>query len=154
MTIHTGASVTTAGPDIVAGLPKRKPCLLYALQMASRRTSLSWRPWWSWLRDGVHYEFGCLLQRSQTNHPGTGHSASPWSSSGFEVQRAVTGWRKGVVMVSWSPTKILLPDQSWCDRMVTAWLEDPIEVGDCTVAPSLKSYYHEGLYIARTLVQA
>jgi hypothetical protein len=36
--IDTGASVTIARPDIVAGLPERKPSLPYVLQTASGET--------------------------------------------------------------------------------------------------------------------
>jgi hypothetical protein len=38
MTIRTGSSVTTARPDITAGLPKRELTWLYVLQMVSRET--------------------------------------------------------------------------------------------------------------------
>lgn len=38
VTIDTGASVTIAIPDIVAGQPKRKPSRAYVLQMASGET--------------------------------------------------------------------------------------------------------------------
>jgi hypothetical protein len=36
--IDTGASVTIARPDIVAGLPERKPSLRHVLQKASGET--------------------------------------------------------------------------------------------------------------------
>ena len=38
MTIDTGASVTIARPDIVAGQPQRKPSRAYILQTASGET--------------------------------------------------------------------------------------------------------------------
>jgi hypothetical protein len=38
--IDTGASVTIARPDIVAGQPERKPSRIYVLQMASVETIL------------------------------------------------------------------------------------------------------------------
>ena len=38
VTIDTGASVTIARPDIVAGKPERRPGRTYVLQTASRET--------------------------------------------------------------------------------------------------------------------
>jgi hypothetical protein len=38
VTIHTGASVTIARPDIAAGLPERKPSLPYVLQTSIGET--------------------------------------------------------------------------------------------------------------------
>jgi len=38
VTIDTGASVTIARPDIVAGIPERKPSRAYVLQTASGET--------------------------------------------------------------------------------------------------------------------
>jgi hypothetical protein len=40
VTIDTGALVTIAGPDIVVGLPDRKPSRQYVLQMVSLQTFL------------------------------------------------------------------------------------------------------------------
>jgi hypothetical protein len=160
MTIHTGTPVTTARPNIAAGLPKGKLRWSHVLQIASMRPSLSWRrPWWNWLQGRVHYEFGCLSQRSQTNHLDLDTLQAHDTAVGLKCHMLWLDEEKLFLRCPrpWPRSSFLTDDKvmtSRCERVLTAWLEDPLEVANCVVEPSLKSYYHEGLYIARTLVQA
>jgi hypothetical protein len=105
--------------------------------------------WWADWGRACYYLGFCHQDHTQI-HFGIGCPLSLWHNSGFEMPHAITEWRRSVVMVSWAQTRsslltlasheVILAQH---DRVVTAWLEAPLEAGNCLVKTSLRIFHQK-----------
>ena len=161
VTIDTGASVTIARPDIVAGQPERRPSRAYVLQTASGETipvikqsqvelTLGRRPIRIWVFVAeITDEFilGLDVLRAYDAFVDLGRHLLRLG------QEEVTLWEPDAQPKS---IRITLASEevipARCERVVMARLEAPLRAVNVLVEPNLET--SGGVYIARTLVRA
>jgi len=160
VTIDTGASVTIAHPDKVAGQPERKPSRTYVLQTASGETipvlkeafielTLGRRALRIWVFVvEVMDEFILRLDVLQAYDASMdlGHLLR----LGQEVMLRKPGTQPKSARLSLTGDE-LIPAR--CERVVMARLEAPVGATNVLVKPSLNCS-QDGVFIARALVRA
>jgi hypothetical protein len=157
VTIDTGASLTIAGLDIVAGQPERNPIQPYVLQMASGKIIPVLKEPLVELTLGHSALQIWMFVAEITKEFILGQNVIRAS----DAPRVATGPRSGVALESRSTTTIIPPYSlasdgvipTRCKRVVTARLEGPLEAVNGLMEPNFKTS-RQGLCIARTMVRA
>jgi hypothetical protein len=158
--IDTGASVTIARPDLVAGLPERKPNLSYVLQTASGETIPVMREAHVELTLGRRPVRIWMLVADITDELILGLDVLRACNASVDVGRRVLRIGREVSLCNRrarprSSRLTLLDDEvipARCERVVLARPDATMKAASALVEPSMKAP-PKGLYIASTLVE-
>jgi len=162
VTIETGASVTIARPDIVAGKPERKPSRAYVLQTASGETLPVLKEALVELTLGQRALRIWVFVVEVTDEFILGLDVLRAYDASVDLRRhllrlgqeEVTLWRPGAQPKSARLSLVgdeVIPAR--CETVVMARLEAPLGATNVLIEPSQKCS-RDGVLIARTLVRA